>query len=204
MIRLKTILILAPLAFVQVYVTAPCGAQDKVDEEAAKKQAKIQSKQAAIHYNLGRFKQAIASYTEAYESYPAPEILFNLAQCYRQVGDHEKALFFFEGYIREMPEAPNRQVVLELIEESKKSRDKVQADQERLAKSKEKQREKELEIALNSKKDGTRHTPIYENPWLWVAVAGAAAISIAITAAAMSPRSETFTPSGTLGTADRR
>lgn len=50
-------------------------------------------------YNLGRFEQAIALFSDAYERDPAPVLLFNIAQAHKKLGHHERAIFFYRRYI---------------------------------------------------------------------------------------------------------
>jgi tetratricopeptide (TPR) repeat protein len=72
---------------------------------------------ARAHYNLGRFEEALAEFTQAYEALPNPELLFNIGQCHRKLDQCERAIFFFNGYLREMPKAKDRADVAALIKE---------------------------------------------------------------------------------------
>ena len=74
--------------------------------------------EATQHYNVGRFQEAAASYEKAYEAEQIPALLFNIAQAHQEAGTFERALFFYESYLREAPDAPNRALVLERIEEA--------------------------------------------------------------------------------------
>ena len=46
-------------------------------------------------YRMGKFKAAAEAYRRALEHRRRPSIIFNLAQCHRQLGDLEKALFYY-------------------------------------------------------------------------------------------------------------
>lgn len=87
-------------------------------------QAKQQVKTADIDYRLGRFTEALDGYTRAYEIYPVPALLFNIAQCHRNLKDYAKAIFFYEGYLRDEPTARNGALVQDLIRESRAELDK--------------------------------------------------------------------------------
>ena len=39
-------------------------------------------------------------YTAAHDAKPLPALLFNIAQCHRQLGNHERALFFYRRHSR--------------------------------------------------------------------------------------------------------
>jgi len=93
-------------------MSAPAGAATKRD------QAKAVVAQAERQYKLGRFDLALDDYARAYELFPAPALLFNLGQCHKQLKNYERAIFFFEGYLRDEPHPANRRLAQELIAES--------------------------------------------------------------------------------------
>lgn len=98
---------------------------------ADKQQAVPLVQQADKDYKLGRFAEALDGYTRAYELFPAPALLFNIGQCHRNLGQHERAVFFFRGFLRDNPSSPNRAVVEELIKESEAAleRERIAAEQ---------------------------------------------------------------------------
>jgi hypothetical protein len=61
-----------------------------------------------VHYNLGRWKEAIDQFTQAYEACDTPDLLFNIAQAYRQDGNCSRAIFFYKRYLALKPKAANR------------------------------------------------------------------------------------------------
>jgi hypothetical protein len=81
------------------------------------KEAERLVKQSIVEYNVGDFDAALADVTKAYKLRPAPALLFNIGQCHRALHNWEKAEFFYRGYLREKPDAPNREKVEALIEE---------------------------------------------------------------------------------------
>ena len=84
-------------------------------QKAALEQAKALTGRATIEYNIGHFEQALELYTKAYEALPTPALLFDLGQCHRMLGKPERAIFFFQGYLRAKPDAPNRALVEQLL-----------------------------------------------------------------------------------------
>src|SRR4026209_2234297 len=66
-------------------------------------------------YNLGRWKEAIDLFTQAYEAYDNPDLLFNIGQAYRQDGNCSRAIFFYKRYLALKPGAPNRPEVEKFI-----------------------------------------------------------------------------------------
>jgi len=59
-------------------------------------------------YNLGQFEEAISEFRKGYEQKGDPAFLLNIGESYRQLGAHEKALFFYRRYLSAVPTAPNR------------------------------------------------------------------------------------------------
>ena len=78
-------------------------------------EAKAEFEKAQLHYRLGRFEEALKAYTRAYELFNAPALLFNIGQCHKNLQNHERAIFFFEGYLREETNAEKRALAEELI-----------------------------------------------------------------------------------------
>src|SRR5262245_2409318 len=61
-----------------------------------------------IQFDLGRWEAAIKLFQESYEEYPAPALLFNIAQAYRHSGDCKNALFFYRRFLTVKPDADNK------------------------------------------------------------------------------------------------
>jgi tetratricopeptide (TPR) repeat protein len=79
--------------------------------------AKQAYERATRHYNLGEFEQALTQFKEAYAAKPLPALLFNIAQCHRNSGRPRDAIFFFERYLQEQPNAPEAAEIERLLEE---------------------------------------------------------------------------------------
>ncbi len=152
---------------------SPAPAQS-ADQNAAKKA--FQDAERA--YRLGDFEKALALYTQAYALIPYPAFLFNIGQCHRNLGNAEKAIFFYQSYLRDIPEARNRDAVEALI-----------AD---------------LQKKLEARRMQTRTTtvvitkpaePVHKKWWFWVVVgAAAAAVGGGVAAATLSQNNEPDTP----------
>jgi tetratricopeptide (TPR) repeat protein len=89
-------------------------------DRAALEEAKKLSKQANVQYQLGNFTEAADLYSRSYTLSPAPGLLFNLGQAQLMLKQYERAQFFFEGYLRDKPDAPNLALVQDLIAECKR------------------------------------------------------------------------------------
>jgi tetratricopeptide (TPR) repeat protein len=105
----------------------------------ARANAKAEVAKAQVEFQLGRYDRALEGYTSAYEIYPVPGLLFNLGQCHRNLKNFERAIFFFEGYLRESPklDKDQRAVTEGLIAESKAAleleREREQAEAQKTA-----------------------------------------------------------------------
>ncbi|HEX2659220.1 MAG TPA: tetratricopeptide repeat protein [Polyangia bacterium] len=101
-----------------IVCAAPTGAAF-ASERSAKAEAKAEVEKAQLHYKLGRFEDALAAYTKAYELFHAPALLFNIGQCHKNLKNYERAIFFFEGYLREERNPEKRTLAEQLIESSR-------------------------------------------------------------------------------------
>ncbi len=70
---------------------------------------------ASNHYNLSEFAEALRDFKEAYRNFADPTILFNVAQCQRQLGAKQEAVYSYRAYLREATDPPNRAEVQQLI-----------------------------------------------------------------------------------------
>jgi tetratricopeptide (TPR) repeat protein len=88
-------------------------AQDKpADPKTA---AKEHYNRGTSFYDLGRYDDAAKEFEAAYQLKNDPAFLYNLAQSYRQAGNHERAVHFYKTYLRYVPKAPNRADIEEKI-----------------------------------------------------------------------------------------
>ena len=90
----------------------PGAAATKEDPKAAR----VLFDFAQREYDLGNFEEALSGYSEAYRLMPAPALLFNIGQCHRQLGQYERAAFFYRRYLALEPESPDAPLVNELIQ----------------------------------------------------------------------------------------
>jgi len=97
---------------VAVIVILGIGAPAQAENRAKAREAFQRGTQ---HYDLSEYEPALEAFKEAYRSFEEPTFLFNIAQCYRQLGDHQKALRFYRTYLIKVPAAPNRDEVKQLI-----------------------------------------------------------------------------------------
>ncbi|MBW2733004.1 MAG: hypothetical protein JRH20_11480 [Deltaproteobacteria bacterium] len=183
-------LILALVAILPLAVGArPANAQSR---KQRLQQAKKHYKSGKAAFELGRFQKALGSYEEAYRIAALPGLLFNIGQCYRNLGELEKASFSFKLYLRKLPNARNRVAVQRLLAELDQQlvaqQEQQRQEKELRAQQEQEQREREQrerDAALQRKmlehppQAPLPPKPIYQKWWFWtligVAASGAAA-----------------------------
>jgi len=111
----------------------------------AVKLAKQHFKEAETHYRLGRFEAALTEYSLAYELKPLPAFLFNIAQCHMELKHYERAVFFYEGYLRDAVRPQNRALAEERLGDARQALDVERLEAERLAKAQTLEREQATE-----------------------------------------------------------
>ncbi len=86
-------------------------------DNSAESRGRVLFQRAETNYNLGKFEAARADYQASYDVDPHPALLFDIGQCYRNMGDYERAQFFYRRYTMVAPASPNRPAVERLITE---------------------------------------------------------------------------------------
>ena len=66
-------------------------------------------------YDLGDFRAALDAFKRAYLAHEEPGILFDIAECHRQLGENADAVHAYQSYLRRKPNADNRAAVEALI-----------------------------------------------------------------------------------------
>ncbi len=116
-------------------------AQTSVVEKQKRLKAKEAYEAGERAFRLGDLTIAAERFKESYTFYPAPLLLFNLAQVHRQAGDLEKAAYFFKQYLaatepenRDRAEAERRLAEVEKqLEERRRARTEETPDKPKQA-----------------------------------------------------------------------
>lgn len=77
----------------------------------AAQRAERMEKVGKAAYGKGEYGDALIAFEAAYEAAPQPKHLYNLARCHEQQGSLAKAADYYERYLREAPEAADREEV---------------------------------------------------------------------------------------------
>ncbi|MDB4957138.1 MAG: hypothetical protein JWO36_4707, partial [Myxococcales bacterium] len=111
-------------------------------------------------FALGKFDESLDEYQKAFDAKPIPDFLYNIAQCYRNLGDYDQAIFSFKKFLKLEPDAPNRESVERTIDqlEDKKERD----GGKKLI---------ETKGSSTTTPRSTADAPIYKKWWFWTGIA---------------------------------
>lgn len=143
-------------------------------EEARIDRAKAAFVLAERAFEEGRFEAALDGYRKAHTLSGRPELLFNIGQSQRSLGQWEPAILSFERYLAAYPAAPDELSVRALITE--------------------------LEAKAHGASAASGGKELYEEWWFWAAT-GAAVVAAGAAAVAGASRSD---PTGDLATFDLR
>ena len=89
-------------------VPSVAGAQSPAEK---KKKALALYKQGSAMFDQGKWDEAIELFEKSYEEYPAPALLYNIAQSHRMRGDCKNALFSYKRFLQVKPDASNKDAV---------------------------------------------------------------------------------------------
>lgn len=68
-------------------------------------------KKAAKSYKAGHFDRALELFLSAYDEHPSPAYLYNIAQTYRELGNCEKALSYYDQFLEKSKRRAYRAVI---------------------------------------------------------------------------------------------
>ncbi len=95
--------------------------------------AKARFNEGRKAYDLGQFEEALVAYSDAYKAKPLPALLFNIAQCHKNLGNFERAAFFYQRYLDLEKNAKNEATARELLAEVKQKQAAKEARELELA-----------------------------------------------------------------------
>jgi len=89
------------------------------DAESGQESARAHFRRAEKAFSLGKFQQALEQYEAAYDLKPLPGLLFNMGQCHKNLGNSQRAIFFYERYLEVAKDDSRREMVESLIAEER-------------------------------------------------------------------------------------
>jgi tetratricopeptide (TPR) repeat protein len=179
------------------------GARPAVAEDRDARAARAHFQRAEKAFSMGKFDDALKGYEAAYEAKPLPGLLFNIAQCHRNLTNPERAIFFYQRYLALDPATPNRTLVEQLIgEEQKKIDERAPPPPPApvLAPAAPPVPEPTPTLRVSSSDREPAEPALYKRWWVW---AGAGAVVAGVAAALLITR-DGSPPRGGLGAVDLR
>jgi tetratricopeptide (TPR) repeat protein len=134
-------------------------------DDAAMRSAKKHYDRGEKLFALGKFDEALDEYQKAFDAKPLPGFLFNIGQCYRNLGETDSAIFTYKKFLKLDPDAPNREKVQATID--KLEEEKARGESERL-KLVEPKREPP---PPPPERPTETSAPFYKQWWFWTGVA---------------------------------
>ena len=147
----------APVRLLLVLFVTLLAARVAHAEDPATKSAKRHFDRGQKLFNLGKFDEALDEYQQAYEAKEIPAFLFNIGQCYRNLGDYDAAVFSFKKYLKLEPDADNREQVEDYITE--------------LETEQEKGNSKKFQLDKKQDEPVVTAAPVYKKWWFWTGIA---------------------------------
>ncbi len=157
--------------------------------DPAEERARAEFKKGKTAYDLGRFEDALTAYSAAYELKPLPAFLFNMAQCHKQLGRWERAVFFYKRYLDLAPTARDAGTARKLLQESEARLAEQRRKEDEEAQAKRLEEQKAREVMATQPRPGEagllpppppqlpqeESHPVYKQWWFWTGVAVVAA-----------------------------
>ena len=145
--------------------------------------ARSLTREAMNAYRAGHYALALDRFQAAYARVPAPELLFNVGQCYRQLRRDEAAKAVFEAYLRALPDAPERAQIERWIA-SREGQHAITPAAAALAPPARSQSDVDRPLFARPTRASERddEPELYERWWFWTAVC-AVAVGGGVTAA---------------------
>jgi len=107
------------------FVCAPGAAHA---EDKAK--AREAYRRATNAYDFGEYATALEAFKEAYSNFEDANILFNIAQCHRQLGHNQEAIRVYRSYLRHAPKSANSDEVRQIVTRLEKTIEEENANRQ--------------------------------------------------------------------------
>lgn len=133
--------------------------------------AKVFSDRGANAYSQKQFTQALVMFQRAYRESPQAALLFNIAECERQLGSFEMAAKSYRDYVAQAPNAPNHDDAEQLA---------TQMDEAALAAQTKPAAPVATAPVLTAAQWQPEPTPFYQKWWVWTAVGGVVVVGLAV------------------------
>ncbi|MDY0000819.1 MAG: tetratricopeptide repeat protein [Polyangia bacterium] len=132
----------------------------------------IEARKAQV---LQRYDEATRLLTEAYQAFPLTGYLFHLGESHRHGGRLDRAIHFYEAYLKENPGGPQAGQVTRLIADCRRRLEEKRRKDLAAGRIKE-----GLELGRAGKDAEPRPRPLHKTWWLWTSVAVGIATAVGL------------------------
>ncbi len=108
--KLRFVLFLGLVVFGPTLIPSQALAQD-----ASLSRAQAHYDKAAAFFTKGQYKKAAAEFEIAYEARPFAQFLFNIGASYEKLKDYEKAVTYYERYLKSAPKVQDKKMITSRI-----------------------------------------------------------------------------------------
>ncbi|MDX2012253.1 MAG: hypothetical protein SFW67_18805 [Myxococcaceae bacterium] len=200
------------LALVLLLALSPSALAQKKKVDPVEQQARGLFAEAQKAYDVGEFERALTLYSDAYKLKALPGFLFNIAQCHRQLGNYERAAFFYGRFIdNSNTTAPNVELARELLSDVSRRQSEKEAAEKKAADEKAEAERRAADAPVAPPLTPTELStlppppppvvepePVTKKAWFWVVIGvGVAAVATGVTVgavAASQPREVMYVP----------
>jgi tetratricopeptide (TPR) repeat protein len=132
------------VATASVVADSPAHAQVKTEKAANDQRARELFQKGDVAYAEGRYEEALAAFSEAYELSGRVQLLFNVSNALERLGRYQEAVDALDKYLAS-GKAKDREVVQKRLANLKKRVEEQKKEQDKLAKEEDEKRKKEDE-----------------------------------------------------------
>jgi tetratricopeptide (TPR) repeat protein len=162
-------------------LATPAAAQPSPSTPVANRAVAL-SDEGIAAFRQQRYDEAIAAFAASYALAPLPALSFDIAQAYRLKGDCANASELYRRYLREAPDAPNREFAAQQLR-TMEACAKTAATPPAVTAAPEvppaPPAKPTLNLALTAAPAASspaRAKPLVKQPWFWITIGGATAL----------------------------
>lgn len=119
-------------------------------------------------FSEGKFCEAAQEFENAIRTFLKPEAIFNAALAWEKCGEIEKALSFYQEYLKTAPDNEREQIAAKIEELKNKIAERIKIDTDN-----EREEDSRKELAARIETEEPKIPPLPYRTWKWVGTGGA-------------------------------
>jgi tetratricopeptide (TPR) repeat protein len=138
--------------------------------------------QGSKAYAEADYRTALIAFKRAYDLSERPELLYNIGQCHRHLGEKREAVEVWKHFLELLPQTPDRPEIERIIATLERQNAEEGLDRQ------------QQEAAQKPPSEKPAPTPVYRRWWLWTTIIAVLAIGAGVTAAVLLTSSTPAAP----------